>query len=262
MNEKLPLPIVVGIDGSDTAVNAARWAVKEAVSRDVPLRLIYVTKSVHESAEEYKQELHHAKVSLREAQKAVEATDDRLKVETAILTGPPGFALVEESSQAAMVCVGSIGIGRYAKAILGSTATHLAEKAHCPVAVIRPRGDVPDDAVDWIVVAVKHEPRDERVLEHAMREADLRSLPVLLVGREDVLDFKIKAWKPQHPHVHVYPVTADNPDVGRFLQTHHEPIHLAVIPESDASEVADILGPHGHHSLLRRPAASVLVVRS
>ena len=40
---KLPTsrPIVVGIDGSKAAIRAALWAVDEAVSRDVPLRLVY-----------------------------------------------------------------------------------------------------------------------------------------------------------------------------------------------------------------------------
>ena len=33
--------IVVGIDGSDAAINAAKWAVTEAVSRNIPLRLIH-----------------------------------------------------------------------------------------------------------------------------------------------------------------------------------------------------------------------------
>ncbi len=33
--------VVVGIDGSPTAVDAALWAVDEAVSRDIPLRLVY-----------------------------------------------------------------------------------------------------------------------------------------------------------------------------------------------------------------------------
>lgn len=36
-------PIVVGIDGSTAALKAAEWAVDEAVSRDIPLRLIHVT---------------------------------------------------------------------------------------------------------------------------------------------------------------------------------------------------------------------------
>ncbi len=35
-------PVVVGIDGSDAAVNAAQWAVDEATGRHAPLRLIYV----------------------------------------------------------------------------------------------------------------------------------------------------------------------------------------------------------------------------
>ena len=38
---QLPPRIVVGIDGSDAAINAAKWAVAEAISRDVPLRLVH-----------------------------------------------------------------------------------------------------------------------------------------------------------------------------------------------------------------------------
>jgi nucleotide-binding universal stress UspA family protein len=34
--------VVVGIDGSQTAIQAAEWAVDEAVSREVPLRLVEV----------------------------------------------------------------------------------------------------------------------------------------------------------------------------------------------------------------------------
>ena len=36
-----------------------------------------------------------------------------------------------------MICVGSVGIGAVAREFLGSTAAALAEKAHCPVAIIR-----------------------------------------------------------------------------------------------------------------------------
>ncbi|MGA8254579.1 MAG: universal stress protein [Mycobacterium sp.] len=31
-----PQRVVVGIDGSDAAINAAKWAVAEATSRDIP----------------------------------------------------------------------------------------------------------------------------------------------------------------------------------------------------------------------------------
>jgi len=36
-------PIVVGIDGSQAAIEAVRWAIDEAVSREVTLRLVHVT---------------------------------------------------------------------------------------------------------------------------------------------------------------------------------------------------------------------------
>ena len=35
--------VVVGIDGSQAALDAATWAVAEAVSRGVPLRLVHVS---------------------------------------------------------------------------------------------------------------------------------------------------------------------------------------------------------------------------
>ncbi len=261
MTTNTSLPVVVGIDRSDAAINAAVWAIPEAVSRDVPLRLVCAIKRKHSSADEYEEDARHAKAALKDAEKAVQAADARVSVETAIVSGSPGFTLIEESSKAAMICVGSTGIGRYARAILGSTATELAEKAHCPVAIIRPQGEPPEHAVDWILVAVRHEPRDEPALEHAMREGDLRKLPVLLIGSQELMDFRIKTWKPVYPDVHVYPVAADSLDIGKFLKKHHERVQLAVIGGSDADEVAQILGPHGHESLFHRTAASVMVVR-
>ena len=34
-------PVVVGVDGSNAAINAAKWAIDEAISRDVPLRIVH-----------------------------------------------------------------------------------------------------------------------------------------------------------------------------------------------------------------------------
>ncbi len=34
--------VVVGIDGSQAAVNVAKWAVDEAIDRQLPLRLVHV----------------------------------------------------------------------------------------------------------------------------------------------------------------------------------------------------------------------------
>jgi universal stress protein family protein len=158
-----------------------------------------------------------------------------------------------------MVCVGSVGIGRSARAILGSIATELAEKAHCPVAIIRPQDEMPPDAVNWIVVAVTDESDNESVVQGAMNEARLRQTPVLMLGDQDGLREIVEQWQARYPDVHVYPV-ANSADVARFLKKHDEWVQLAVIGGSRADEAMQILGPWGH-PLFHRRAASVLVVR-
>jgi nucleotide-binding universal stress UspA family protein len=74
--------ILVGIDGSDAAVGAALWSIDEAVSRNIPLRLVYVMKATHPSKDSYDRDLHHAKASLHAAQAAVEAAEKTVKIET------------------------------------------------------------------------------------------------------------------------------------------------------------------------------------
>lgn len=254
-----PMPVVAAIDGSDMAIHAALWAIDEAIVRSVPVRLVCVTKATHPSADDYYADIHHAENAIRAARDAVEATGRPVKIETAILSGPPAVSLVFESEDADLVCVGTVGIGRNARAILGSTATELAEKSRCPVAIIRPQGEVPPAATQWIVVAVTDEPDSESVVEHAMDEAKLRQAPVLMLGKPDGLDDIVGQWNARYPDVHVYPV-ADGADVARFLKKHDEPVQLAVIGGSRAEEVMQIVGPYGH-SPLRGTAASVLVVR-
>ena len=36
-------PVVVGVDGSEAAIDATIWAIDEAASRDVPLRIVHIT---------------------------------------------------------------------------------------------------------------------------------------------------------------------------------------------------------------------------
>lgn len=267
MNDhRLPGPVIVGVDGSQAAIRAAQWAIDEAISRRVPLRLIAVTKSTHPSADDYYRDVHFAEASLRAAQAAVEAIGRPVKIETEMLEGPPGAVLVEESRDADMVCLGSVGIGRYARALLGSTATDLAEKARCPVAVVRTQQHQPPPEINWIVVAINDERDHEVVVEHAMAEAKLRRAPVLALGQghlgevpRDGLDRQVQKWRRRYPDVHVYPI-AGRADVAHFLKANDERVQLAVIGSSDADQLAEIVGPHGH-PIFRHPESSVLVVR-
>ena len=90
--------------------------------------------------------------------------------------------LVEASRDAEMICVGSVGIGRYARSILGSAATELAEKAHCPVAVLRAKPNQPPSDINWIVVRMTDAPDNDAFVKYAAWEAKLRRAPMLVLG--------------------------------------------------------------------------------
>jgi nucleotide-binding universal stress UspA family protein len=254
------LGVIVGVDGSQAAVEAARWAADEALDRGVPLRLLAVIKASHPSGEDYHRDLKHAQTALQAAHVAVDATGKSLKVETEILRGRPGASLVAESRDADMLCVGTVGIGRYSRLLLGSTATAVAEKAHCPVAVIRSRPDQPHP-IDWIVVAADDAPDSDAVVDNAMREAQLRKLPVLAIGAETGrLNDRLQPWLRWYPDVHVYPVTT-GADVSRFVEENDDWAPLVVVGSADAGRLAHILGPQ-RHPVFRHTQISALVVRN
>jgi nucleotide-binding universal stress UspA family protein len=266
--------VVVGIDGSQAAIAAAEWAVDEAVSRDVPLRLIHVIPDQVEpgtsaSADNKRLELEYGEAALRSASASVAATTQPVKVETVILRGSPVATLIAESRQADMVCVGSVGIGRFARGLLGSTAAELAESARCPVAIIR-RKRQPEPDSGWIVVSVKGpsgkgSSDGDDVIAHAMEEAQRRHAPVLAVGAlqgdgddtPDELDRRVQAWSRHYPDVPIYPIAART-GIAEFLAGNEERVQLAVIGSSEAHHVAEFIG----HTILGRPECSVLVVRS
>jgi nucleotide-binding universal stress UspA family protein len=261
-------PIVVGIDGSQAAIRAALWGADEAISRSLPLRLVSVLKSTHLSSDDYDRDLQHAEISIREAQSAVEADARPVKIETDTPRGPAGPVLVEASHGAEMICVGSVGIGRYARSIVGSTATELAEKAHCPVAVLRTDSGLPPPDVNWIVVRMTDAPDNDAIVEYAAWEAKLHRAPMLVLGGrlEDLTEHadgqferRIHDWRQRHPEVRVYPITTRQAIAG-FLRANDERVQLAVIGGAEAGQLARLVGPSGH-PLFHHPECSVLVVR-
>ena len=230
----------------------------------MPLRLVCVMKDNHPSMEDYRRDMKFAETSLRAAQSEVQAVGKPVKVETAIEAGLSGVKLISESRDADLVCVGCTGMGGYARALLGSTAADVAEKAHCSVAIIRaPDGRASQD-INWVIVTVSDAPDSEAVVDQAMVEAALRRAPVLAVGveSEDMdheLERRVQELRRRHPDVHVFPV-ATHDDIARFLQDNHERVQLVVIGGSDAGQLARVVGPHGH-PVYRHAESSVLVVR-
>ncbi|CAN5664527.1 universal stress protein [soil metagenome] len=272
-------PVVVGIDGSQAAVNAAVWAMEVALDRGVSLRLVYVVtvddedtdldEDPREVATDWP-ETEFGRTALRAASAAIHATGKPIAIDTDILWGDIDAMLLQESAGATMMCVGSVGIKPILERTLGSTATSLALHAHCPVAVIRLHDGSPLSESEWVVTVVDGSPGSDTVVAWALEEAHLRRAPVLALGVTQAgprcgidgpeLERRVASWRQQHPHLHIYPVALDD-DVAGFIADHDEvAVQLAVIGDTDAQQVAAIVGPYRQ----RRDAhnwCSVLVVR-
>ncbi len=264
-----PTWIVVGIDGSDAAINAARWAVAEAAGRDIPLRLVYAIAPPHADAPpgDVDLDIEYGETALRAACAAVHAVGQRVKIETDLVVGLPSSVLIDQSRGAAMVCVGSVGIGRLARRVLGSTAEDVAHRAQCPAAVIRTnRGaEAPDSGP--IAVVVDDSADNDLVLEHGFREAELRAAPILALGvwrwgfgeiPYSQLDHRLGRWVTQYPSVHVRPAAARE-GAAEFLRDTEELVQLVVVGPADAGKVARMVGPIDPH--FGHTGRSVLVVR-
>jgi len=270
-NEDSAGPVVVGIDGSNAAIGAAQWAAKEATHQDVPLRLVHVIQVAGESiasASAYPAEQDYAESSLRAACLAVEAMGLPVKIETAVLLGDVDSALITESNTATLICVGSVGIGRVASRVLGSTAATLAERAQCPVAIIRRSDYGPLPEAGFIAVVVDDRPGNNQVVQRAMEEARVRRAPVLALGIGRWSQFEVDNeklyrhldhWLRCYPDVEVE-VASTRLSLARYLEGRIGGVQLVVVGSNDASGLAQLVGPHGP-PILTHADCSVLVVR-
>jgi Universal stress protein family len=66
--------VIVGVDGSQAAANAVRWAIDEAISRDVPLRIVHVAGVEEQPADDVHRKIEYAETALRAATAVVDAT--------------------------------------------------------------------------------------------------------------------------------------------------------------------------------------------
>ena len=264
-----PAKSIVGcIDGSTAAINAAQWAVDEAISRDIPLRLVQVVGADDGSstagADDHL-ETQYAETAMHAACSAVQRSGKPVKVDTMIRHGDVDMTLIEESRGAAMICVGSVGIGYAASRLLGSTAVALAKQAHCPVAIIRTDGQV-SGGKQIVVVVDRHSDSDD-VVRYALEEARLRKAPVLVLGvwrwrlgamSYQELDRRLRDWLPRYPDVRVDMCITST--ATEYLVTRNQPVQLLVTGSADANQLSGLVGPHGN-ALFTHPNCSILLVR-
>jgi len=185
--------IVVGVDGSESAVRAVRWAAEESVAHGLGLRIVHGFSPMasyyggglpapqyvmDELAAEGERLLSTAAQAAREV---VGAAAESL-VTTEMRVEAPIPLMIDLSKAARMLVLGSSGRGGFAGMMVGSTTVSSAAHAACPVVVVRAdeeSGTVPGTGP--VIAGVDGGPAGEHVLAAAFDEASWRKAPLTVV---------------------------------------------------------------------------------
>lgn len=260
--------VIVGIDGSRSAIDAAIWAIDEAVDRDLPMRLVYALDP------SMARDVTAAEAALQEASMTVEAVGRPVKVEVAVVHDRCVDALVAASCSAVLICLGARGSNGAHGRRVGSTVVALLDRARCPVAIIRRSAN----GIRSVAVEFDGSAQGDFALARAFEEARIRSAPLrVLAGRRpsfpEIQDLSARAeisrlaradlerslarWRALYPEVDVRAVAVPGNPVN-YLARHINSIGLLVVGHESTEELLEFAGP-GPCSQAGEVTCSVLV---
>ena len=136
--------ILLGVDGSDHALHAAKTAADLARNMNSEtLRIVIAYEAVPSYLGEpnlqaaISARLNEAEAILKRALEAVGKIPG--EVHTEILEGPPAEAILDVANtrKSDLIVMGSRGLGRLAGALLGSQSQKVVRHASCPVLIVR-----------------------------------------------------------------------------------------------------------------------------
>ncbi|WP_028927937.1 universal stress protein [Pseudonocardia acaciae] len=162
--------VLVGVDGSDHALAAVRWAAEEAVSRGTVLAIAHTAPPTGGG---------HARAIVSQA-RAAASQASAARVSSVVLAGSPVPALTSASEPAALLVLGMTGSGGLGDILLGSTTLEVSGQARCPVVGVRrwPPARRPDPVVALGLGAL---PADAAAVQTAFDLADRRAWRLTVV---------------------------------------------------------------------------------
>ncbi|MEV7603068.1 universal stress protein [Kitasatospora sp. NPDC089797] len=171
-------PVVVGFDGSPESLTATEWAAHEARRRGVPLEVLEARPAHGRDAAVSDQAHQRALAHLAERESALRVLAPEVPVSSTPVSADPVEALEAASQHAALLVLGSRGLGALRGFLVGSVSQEVLRRSACPVVLVRAREDEPAGPVT-VGIDLAH-PTDH-VLGFAFRAAALRAAPLRVV---------------------------------------------------------------------------------
>ncbi|OMC09395.1 universal stress protein [Mycobacterium sp. SP-6446] len=251
--------ILVCVDGSAASHAATAWATREAILRQLPITVMHVVPPVvvgwpvgqmYADMTEWQQE--NGQHVIDEARKTLSANARGAaapQIHTQIVYSSVLPALIDASTDASMIVVGSQGMGALGRLLLGSVTAGLIHHARCPVAVIHTDdGAVPDSNAP-VLLGVDGSPASEAATALAFDEASRRGVELValhawsdvgvfpMLGMDwrdseakgqEVLAERLAGWQERYPDVSVKRLLfCDKP--SRWLLQESENAQLVVV---------------------------------
>lgn len=224
-------PVLVGIDGSANAETAMWWAVDIALATKRPLRLLtcyslpvmvglgaaagYMGPML--TTDEIREIDAANRKVLEDLKSKVAKEQPGLSVELFIDQGSPATALLKASDDAAMIVLGTRGIGSAHALVLGSVSYAVAHRAKCPVVLVPETSQ--RAAGGRVVIGVDGSKNSVQAAIWGLHFAEALERPVELVT----------AWQ--------YPYAAMSPEIGMVMGPDIEELRQAM--KRDARKLVD-----------------------
>jgi nucleotide-binding universal stress UspA family protein len=185
-----PGSIVVAVDGSEHADRAVEWAAEQAGLEGRRLVVVSVFEWGRLATSAPPGGLVGEAIGLDDLERSARAVADQavalvrrrapeLDVDALIRLGDAREVLIDLSTNAHLVVMGSRGRGPLRTMLLGSVSSAVVKQARCPVVVCRPRPA--QGAGSGVVVGADGTPESLPVIEFAFQQASWRKLPLTVL---------------------------------------------------------------------------------
>ncbi|WP_059014674.1 universal stress protein [Mycobacterium sp. M26] len=285
-------PVVVGVDGSDAALGAARWAADFAARHALPLTLLHATPRldwhfVHAEASADAADPASGDHVLAAAEAAVRSAHPELAIHPVEVTGGVATALADASQSARLLVLGS---GSTDHRALGGHVVRTTHRAQCPVAVWRAPVATRTGKPLPVVVGVDDSDASSRALAEAFDIARLLHAPLQVVhmweldaavGMGDLggagnmdwpllevletqqrqrMDELVEPLAKKYPNAHVTQVFQDTSPAKGLTDLSRE-AQLVVVGSHGRGRLADAILGSVSQNLIHHADCPVLVVR-
>ncbi|QIZ38686.1 universal stress protein [Saccharopolyspora sp. ASAGF58] len=263
--------VVVGVDGSESSLEAALWAAAEAERLLLPLRVVLVNNDPTRDP--------FAKEVVRDIGNTCRRAVSDLEVSEEVTNGHPAEELVHRSASARLIVVGSRGQGAFRETLLGSTSAAVATHASSPVVVVPAPGAATSGPV---VVGVDDSTGSRKALRYAFDAADRRrselvavqALPnayfipgpydhpdrdELVANAKKRLAEQVSAWTESYPEVVVRQIVSNIPP-AQVLREAAQHAQLLVVGHRGLGGFPGLLVGSVARGVLHHPPCPVAVV--